>query len=90
MLSVLGVTVIIFDLLTVNEFELFYIVLAASGGLLFIYGTLQNRKWYERCTRQDAIVDTLKQPVWPGQVKQVITQRGIMKKWSDTVITART
>ncbi len=44
MLSVLGVTVIIFDLLTVNEFELFYIVLAASGGLLFIYGTLQNRK----------------------------------------------
>jgi uncharacterized membrane protein len=44
MLCVLGVTVIVFDLMTANELELFYIVLVASGCLLFIYGSLQNRK----------------------------------------------
>jgi hypothetical protein len=44
MLCVLGVTVIVFDLMTANKPELFYIVLAASGCSLWIYGSLQNRK----------------------------------------------
>jgi len=44
MLFVFGGSVILFDLVTANGPELFYIVLVASGFLLFIYGSLQNRK----------------------------------------------
>jgi hypothetical protein len=39
-----GGAAVIFDLMTSNPPELFYIVLAASGCFLFIYGILQNRK----------------------------------------------
>jgi len=44
MLCLSGGTIILFDLMTASEPELFYILLVASGFLLFTYGTLQNRK----------------------------------------------
>jgi hypothetical protein len=44
LLFISGSAVVIFDLMTANRPELFYVVLAASGCFLFIYGVLQNRK----------------------------------------------
>jgi len=42
MLFILGLTVIVFDLMTENGIELFYIIMTLFGCSLFIYGYLQR------------------------------------------------